>query len=270
MVPGLLADVFHRQGQALFIAEDGLVLRPVVLKHPLDVLLPGAKHEIDQENEDLQNTLHQIPAPQGKIREKVQNAAGQKRGQNEKQAHGQAHAQKHGKAHQQCFQLLAADFFLQPLFKLGRLAHLVLRVKVRRIHQGLDPLDHGVQKIHRAPDEGPAQNGVPLLDEVQLLHLFHQVSLLVPHHDGLLFRPPHENAFNEGLSADAGAEAGPVLLIFCHVNGQSFLIMSRHKTAPLRLTISCIVCPPPSGCKRRIYHKFVGKPPNKFPFRLLA
>ena len=46
MVPGLNADVLHRQGQPRLVAEDGLVLRPVVLEHPVDVLLLGAEDQI--------------------------------------------------------------------------------------------------------------------------------------------------------------------------------------------------------------------------------
>jgi len=57
---------------------------------------------------------------------------------------------------------------------------------------------------------------MPVLDEPQLLHLLYQIALLVPDHDGLLLRAPHQNAFNECLSADAGAE-GAGLGLFCHV-----------------------------------------------------
>ena len=42
VVPGLEADIVHRQLQPLLVAEDGLVLRPVVGKDPPYILHAGA------------------------------------------------------------------------------------------------------------------------------------------------------------------------------------------------------------------------------------
>ena len=53
VVPGLLAHVLHREGQAGLIAEDGLMLRPVVLKDPVDILHPGAQGQIPHKNGQL-------------------------------------------------------------------------------------------------------------------------------------------------------------------------------------------------------------------------
>ncbi|WP_442873508.1 HNH endonuclease [Dysosmobacter sp.] len=43
---------------------------------------------------------------------------------------------------------------------------------------------------------------------------------MVPDHNGLLLRPAHHHAFDQRLSADAGAE-GAGFVFFCH--GISFL-----------------------------------------------
>jgi hypothetical protein len=58
-----------------------------------------------------------------------------------------------------------------PAVQPARLLLLLLRQLLGRPHQGLDALDHRVEKGNDAPDEGPAQDGVPLLDEPELLHL---------------------------------------------------------------------------------------------------
>ena len=49
-----------------------------------------------------------------------------------------------------------------------------------------------------------------VLDELQLLLPDLQATLLIAHHDGLLLGAPHEDALDEGLAADGGAE-GAVL-----------------------------------------------------------
>ena len=48
MVPGHIPHVLHRQRQAPLVAEDGLVLRPVVLEDPVDILQPGAEEEVEE------------------------------------------------------------------------------------------------------------------------------------------------------------------------------------------------------------------------------
>ena len=206
MVPGLDADVFHRQGQARLIAENGLMLRAVVLEHPVNVLLLGAEDQVRQENDDFQQALHHVPAPQGKAGEKVENAAGQQCGQHQEQEDGQPHPQQHREGHNGLFQLLTAEVSFQPLLKFGGLAHLFVRIEVRRVHQGLHAADHGRQEIDGAPDQGHPQDGVAVLDELQFLYLFHQPAVLIPDHNGLLFRSPHQNTLNKRLPADAGAE----------------------------------------------------------------
>ena len=191
MVPGLDPDVFHRQRQARLIAENGLVLRAVVLKDPVDVLLPGAENQIGHEDDHLQKPLHQIPPPEGEAGEKVENAPGKQGGQDHEQKHAHAHAQHHRQGHHGALQLFAGQVFFQPQLEFRRLGRLLLGVEVGGVHQGLHAADHGIQEVHRAPDQGDAQNGIAVPDEAQGLHLFHQLPLLVPDHNGLLLRAPH-------------------------------------------------------------------------------
>ena len=63
VVPGLDAGVFHRQRQARLIAEDGLMLRPVIAEHLAHVLLPGAEDQVPQEDGDLHRPLDEVVDP---------------------------------------------------------------------------------------------------------------------------------------------------------------------------------------------------------------
>ena len=263
MVPGLDADVLHRQRQPRLIAENRLVLRPVVLKHPVDVLLLGAEDQVQQEDQNLQRALHQVPAPHGEAREEVEDAAGHKGGQHQEQQDGEPHAQNHGEGHDGPLQLFAGELGIQPLFEFGGLRNLFLRVEVGGVHQGLHTVDHGGQEVDRAPDQGPAQDGVPVLDEPQLLHLFHQFAVLVPDHDGLLFRAPHQDAFDQRLSADASAE-GAGLVFFCHGNSFLRLVTSQSYHDPQENANICSI-----SCGN---HSFMGRqmvttapPPSALP-----
>ena len=93
MVPGLDADVLYRQRQARLVAENGFMLRPVILEYPVNVLLLGAEDQIRQKDRDFQKALHHVPAPQGEAWEKVEDPAGKQRGQHQKEENGHSHAQ---------------------------------------------------------------------------------------------------------------------------------------------------------------------------------
>ena len=208
VVPGLLAHVLHREGQAGLIAEDGLVLRPVVLKDPVDVLHPGAQGQIPHENGQLQQALRHVPHQHGVGHQGDRRP--QQGGQQEKQADGHADAQDHRQGDHQRGHLLAAQPLLQPQLELGgllRLRLLVLGVELRREHEGLDPLHHGGAEGHHTPDQGQAQNRVAVLDEFQLALLDGQLAVRLAHHDGLLFGAAHHDALNEGLPAAHGLES---------------------------------------------------------------
>ena len=244
MVLGLLADIFHRQGKARLVAEDGLVLRAMVLEHPVDIALPGADRQVQNEDSHLQKAFHHVPAPQGKAGEEMEDAAGEEGGQHHEQKHGHTHAQNHRQGDDEGLQLLIGKMLFQPQVELAGLGRLVIGVELGGVHQRLDAADHGGQEIHRAPDQRHAQDGIAVLDELQALHLLDQVPLLVPHHDGLLFRSPHHNAFNERLSANAGAE-GAGMIFICH--NLSFHLLSYHTTRTKSNTCSNIFNSFPAG-----------------------
>ena len=153
MVPGLNADILHRQRQARLVAKNGLMLRAVILKHPVNVLLLGAEHEVQQENANFQQTFQHVPPPQGKAREIVQQCAGKQRRQHQKQKYRHSDAHQHRKGHKGLFQLFAAEVLFHPLLKFGGLRGLLVRVEICGIHQGLHAADHRRQKIHGAPHQ---------------------------------------------------------------------------------------------------------------------
>lgn len=61
VMPG--PDVLYRQFQAVFITEDGLVFCPMVGKHPLHLLHPGAENQIAQEDRHLEYALDHAAHP---------------------------------------------------------------------------------------------------------------------------------------------------------------------------------------------------------------
>ena len=80
VVLGLGADVLHGQLQALFVAENGLVLRPMVGKDPVDALGLGAEDEIAQEDDHPDHALHQVPDPEGHLGEEIHHRPGEEGG----------------------------------------------------------------------------------------------------------------------------------------------------------------------------------------------
>ena len=60
MMLGLDAGVFHRQGQARLIAENGLVFGTVVAEYPAHILLLGAEDQIGQKDGHLDDALNEI------------------------------------------------------------------------------------------------------------------------------------------------------------------------------------------------------------------
>ena len=131
--PGMEAalgpDVLHRQGQALLVAEDGLVLRAVVGEETLHVLHPGDEAEVDEEDDDLQRAFEE--AAQGIMPVHARDEPGDEGGQEEEKPHGQQHAQHGGYADDYLLRLLAAQLFLKPKVELRRLLLLILGQKAR-------------------------------------------------------------------------------------------------------------------------------------------
>ena len=119
--------------------------------------------------------------------------AAQKGRQQDEQADGKANAQDDSQSNHDFGHSLAAQLVFQPSLKLGRLHFLllVLRIELGGVHQCLHAFDHGIQKVHRAPNQRHAQDGVPFLDEMQFLDLGLQLPVWFPDDDGLFFRAAH-------------------------------------------------------------------------------
>ena len=213
MVARLDAAVLHRQRQARLVAEDGLMLRAMVLEHALNVLLLRAQEQVAEEDQQLDDGLDQIVHDH--VRDEAPEQAREEGRQDHKKADRQAQRQHDRQRHNELLQLFAAELLLQPQIELRRLA-LLLGEEVRRVHQRLHAADHGVHKGHSAAQHGQAENGIAVTDELQLLDLLDQ-PLLGADDDGLLFRSAHEDALNERLTADGGAEFGFCLVLLCHV-----------------------------------------------------
>ena len=230
VVPGLSAHVLHRQGQTGLVAEDGLVLRPVVGKDPLHLPHPGAQGQIADQNGQLQQALGQIPHQHGVGHQG--DGGAQQGGQQEKQPDGHPHAQNHRQGDEKGGGLVAAQLVLQPGLELGGLFLLVvLREELGGVHQGGHAVVHGAAEAEHPPDEGPAHHGAAVLQRVQLLHLDLQLPVGPAHHHRLLPGAAHHDPLDEGLPSAHGFEAlgagrpsagGGLLCLFVfHKNGFS-------------------------------------------------
>ena len=105
--------VFHLEHQSVFIGIDGLVFCPMVLEHPLDILLLGNGPDIGQENGQPQQPLAQVQDHgAGNPALKQLHGAGR---HHHKQQNGQAHGHCNGAGHFQ-----AAHFFVFLPGHLGR------------------------------------------------------------------------------------------------------------------------------------------------------
>ena len=209
---GLDAGVFHGQRKPRLIAENGFVLRAVVGEQAADILHPGNSDQVTEENHHPKNPIHQIPS-QNAFCNMLHQAGNQGRNQHEQQQR-EAYCQHHREANDELFHFFVSELAIQPLLKPGGLLRCLLRIEVRRVHQCLYPADHAVQKRDAAADQRPSQDRISVPDELQILLLDHQ-SVGTADNDSLLFRPPHQNPLNQGLSADTGAKAGG--FVFFHI-----------------------------------------------------
>ena len=237
MEPGLDPDILHRQGQLPLIAEDGFVLRSVVGKHPGDLRHPGAQGQIEEEDDQLHHTLHQSAGVE--IFMDAGDQSGDESGQEQEQEKGQSQSQDHGHADDQLLGCLAGKMLFDPLIDFVRFLLLILRQEGGGIGQGLDAVGHGGDQCHGAADDGPAENGAFVFQGSDGFHGLHE-TVFGAADDGLLVRPPHEDALHQCLSADAGAK-GYCFVFFAH----SYL-GSKGCASPMgRVTVTR--APPPSA-----------------------
>ena len=160
----LWPHVLDRQRQALFVAEDGLVLRAVVGEHTLDVLHVRHGPQIQQEDDDAQQSLEEV-AHDGAL-DKALGQTGEQRRQQDEQHDRQRNAEHHGRADDDVLALFLAEMPLDPEIDLAGLLLLVLGQEVGGIRQRLHALDHRVKKYDHAADERPSEDRVLFLDKV--------------------------------------------------------------------------------------------------------
>ena len=205
MVAGLLFYVLHGELQAVFIAVDGLVLRPVVGEHPAHLLGVGAQPQITQENGHLHHTFHHRLDPQRHLGPHQADEAGESGGQQDEQAHREGNSQGRRYGDEDGGGLLLGEVGVQPLLQpAGLLVLLLLQPLLGHlggVHQGLDSVNHG-----RAEDEHPSHQGQlgKAAAGLNLLGGDIQLPVGLAHHDGPLLRALHHNALNEGLTTAGG------------------------------------------------------------------
>lgn len=192
VVLGLGPHVLHRQGEARLIAEDGLVLRPMVLEGAADILHVGTQNQVAQEDDHPQKPLHQVPPPQGEAGNEVEDGAPQGGGQQEKEEHGKGHAQNHGKGDEQAGEFLVPQLPVQPLFEFGGLGGLlvVLGKNSAEYIRAVTPLYMEEQKFTTPRDEGPGHKGMAGLEDLPGLGLDLQLPVGLAHHYGFFGRGP--------------------------------------------------------------------------------
>ena len=201
----LRPHVLHRQRQALLVAEDGLVLGPVVGEEPLHVLHPRAEPEIDQEDDQLYGALDE--AAEGIPPLEAGYQPGEEGGQEQKQRQREHNAEHRRYGDDRLLRLLAAQLLLQPEVELGRLLLFLLGQEAGGVGERAHALYHRIGKDNDAADEGPAEHGVLVLDELELLHLLgHALAGAADY--GLPVRPAHQYALYQRLAAYRRPEAG--------------------------------------------------------------
>ena len=91
MEPDVLLGIFRCKLIPGLIAGDGLVLRSVVFKHPMDVLHPGDQEQVSHKDSDLQNSLGQGHDKIGQVEQRPLRQLNQGGGQQQEQPNGQYH-----------------------------------------------------------------------------------------------------------------------------------------------------------------------------------
>ena len=196
----------------MLIAEDGLMLSPMVRKQTLNIADSGAEFHIYKKYNDFQHALRDVANEI--VKGKGFYKADDKGGQKNKQQQGQSNAQHNGGADYQLLGFLSGEVLTYPFVQLVRFLLLLLRNETGGVGEGLHALVHGIQKNGTAPYKGPAENGVLILVQLYIFNFFHK-PVFGTADDGLLFRAAHQNALYKGLTTDGSAETAALILL-CH------------------------------------------------------
>ena len=184
------------------------MLGAVIGKDPAHFLHPGNEDHVGKEDDHSDQAFQQVDS-QNAGNDFVKEG-GNGHGQQEKQKNGQSQAHGYRNAHNGLLKGLAAQVFFQPQVKFGGLLLHFLRSQIRGPHQRLDANHLGIEKAEDAPEKGPGCNGSGFV-QLPVCYLQGQ-AVLAPDDHGVLFRAPHENALDQGLTADGGFE----FFLICH------------------------------------------------------
>ena len=210
---GFDSHVFHRQRLSVLVTENRFMLGPVIGEQPLDVADLAHKTHVKQQDRDPYRALGEIARKE--VRFQSGNQTHKKGGQENEEKQRQRHAQYHSGGDDQLLCLFPFEMRLDPLIEFVRLALLLQRNERGGIGQRKHPLEQRVEQRHDPAKKGQAQDRIPIPDKFQVLNLFYD-SVPCAADDGLLFRPSHQNAFDQRLPTD-GSTKRTILSFSFHV-----------------------------------------------------
>ena len=136
----LLPDVFNGKFFPMLVAEDGLMLRPVVGENALHIAHTRAKTHIQEQNTHPHNTLGKVS--HDVIAGERLYEANDRRGQEDEQEKRQRDTQYHRDADDELLRLFLREMLLYPEVELVLLALLLDRDEVGRVCKRLHPVYH--------------------------------------------------------------------------------------------------------------------------------
>ena len=205
MILFLTAHVFHRQLLARLVAENCLVLRTMILKGAADILHVRYRPHENQKDNHAHDTLQHIA---GKYAPAFRHKAAEKARQQQEQRNRQCDADDGRNAENEFIQPFRAELSFHPQLKLGgRYIGLLILKKGCGIVNGLNAVLHGHEQAVSAAKDRLFPQGGRLM---RVLFFCHQFTVGAAHNRTGLFRAFHDDALNDGLSADGG------FLLRCH------------------------------------------------------
>ena len=210
MESGGPAYVLHVQGQSVFQAVDTFMFCPMVLEKPPDILHHGDGQDIAHKNTDPEQALDH------RCQKVILNKTGEQGGNHIRKHKEKADGYYEGNDCHYAFYDLIHLFRPGRLFGGPFLPCLLFLLFIKRCRVGGDPhpQDQGIQKHEDASHKGRLFQDRTLQDPV--------IGFLTDRHrlvgladgDRIVVPAAHHNAFQNGLTADAGVML--FTLFFCH------------------------------------------------------
>ncbi len=200
VVGALLQGLGRLQGQPVLVEVDGLVLGPVILVEAPDILQQRGGQQVEDEDGDAQQALHQVQ--QDHVAAAVDDQRRQPGGQGDEEAHEEGQGQGHGHGELQPAEsagpfLLPAALIFAPRLLLRRQGY------VRRFLQRPEAQGEHAAHVEDAADEGLVQAGVAQQDGVQGTALDVDVPVRLAYRQGPVGAGAHHHALDHRLPAHA-------------------------------------------------------------------